>query len=465
MTLLFLGLYLAFIAGITIFLRKDRYSKEAYLVGDRRIRPWSMALSIAATWIWAPALFVSAEQAYASGVPGVFWFIVPNVLCLIIFIPIAKRVREQMPGGFTLSGFMADRYSARVKRVYVFQLTALTFLSTVVQLLAGGKILSLMTGLPFWLMTLLMGLFAYAYSRNHGIRASVVTDAVQMVMILGACLILVPFAIHLNGLSTLREGLGGISGDFRHLFDANGIEVMLSFGIPTAVGLIAGPFGDQNFWQRVFSVKSNRIGSSFGLGAILFGLVPLMMGALGFIAAGIGMEPTDQSVVNLELVSSVLPEWASWIFMIMLLSGLLSTVDSNLCSVSSLATDILKKSSMKKLKSSMLLLVVVSTAAANIPGLSILHLFLFYGVLRASTFIPVVLTAFKVHLRESGVFYGVLASLFIGFPVFSFGNLFDSSFAKVAGSLMTILLSGVVAVAVTKIGGHKHDGEKAVDLK
>lgn len=424
-----------------------------------------MGLSIAATWIWAPALFVSAEQAYTSGIPGLFWFLVPNILCLLIFIPIAKRVREQMPGGFTLSEYMGKRYSGRVKNVYVFQLGTLALLSTVVQLLAGGKILSLMTGLPFWLMTLIMGLFAYSYSRSYGIRASVFTDAVQMVMILGACFILVPYAIYLNGPSSLTAGLGGITGEFRGLFDANGIEVMLAFGIPTAVGLIAGPFGDQNFWQRVFSVKEKRLGSSFVLGAVLFALVPLMMAALGYIAAGTGMIPADKGIVNLELVSAMFPEWAAWVFMFMLLSGLLSTIDSNLCSVSSLTVDVFKRPKVKDLQYSMLWLVLVATGMANIPGLSILHLFLFYGVLRASTFIPVVLSAYRVRLRESGVFYGVLASLFVGFPIFAYGNLFDVTSLKVIGSLSTILLSGVVAVIVTKLGGRKHAGEKAVDLQ
>lgn len=458
MTLLFLGLYLAFIAGITIFLRKDRYSKEAYLVGDRRIRPWSMALSIASTWIWAPALFVSAEQAYASGVPGVFWFIVPNVLCLIIFIPIAKRVRGQMPNGFTLSGFMGERYSRRVKNVYLFQLSALSLFSTAVQLLAGGKILSLMTGLPFWLMTILLSLFTYGYSRKYGIRASVLTEGAQMVIMLLACLILVPFAIHLNGVSVLKNGLGGISGNYRHLFDAHGIEVMLTFGIPTAIGLIAGPFGDQNFWQRVFSIRQKHIGVTFGVGAVLFAIVPLAMSGLGFIAAGSGMIPVDQSVVNLELVTAIFPEWAAWVFMYMLLSGLLSTLNSNLCSISSLVTDMREKSDIKDLQVSMLVLALVATAIANIPGLTIMHLFLFYGVLRASTFIPVVLTAFKVRLTEPGVFYGVLASLVVGFPVFAYGNLFDSSAAILAGSIMTMLLSGLIAVIMSKAGGWRRAG-------
>ncbi|WP_033100337.1 sodium:solute symporter family transporter [Thermoactinomyces daqus] len=109
-SLIVLAVYLGFIAGIPFFLRREN-TKEDYLAGNRKFGTWSMALSVASTWIWAPALFVSAEKAYSNGIPGLFWFLVPNVLCLLIFIPIAKRIREQMSNGFTLSEYMEHRYS------------------------------------------------------------------------------------------------------------------------------------------------------------------------------------------------------------------------------------------------------------------------------------------------------------------------------------------------------------------
>ena len=52
-------------------------TKKEFLVANREIGTFSGALSVAATWIWAPALFVSATKAYTSGIPGLFWFTVP----------------------------------------------------------------------------------------------------------------------------------------------------------------------------------------------------------------------------------------------------------------------------------------------------------------------------------------------------------------------------------------------------
>lgn len=89
--------------AIGLFTNKSK-NTESFHVADRKIGTTIGAMSIAATWIWAPSLFVSAEKAYTSGVPGIFWFLVPNVICLVIFIPFAKRIREQYPDGITLTG-------------------------------------------------------------------------------------------------------------------------------------------------------------------------------------------------------------------------------------------------------------------------------------------------------------------------------------------------------------------------
>ena len=255
-----------------------------------------------------------------------------------------------MPNGITLSGYMHEKYrSEKVKGVYLFQLTMLTVLSTAVQLLAGGKILSVATGLPLWVMTIVLAVIAFSYSQISGIKASVLTDAIQMIFLLLACAIFVPWALKSNGgMSSIQ--LSGITGEFGDLLSKNGLQVFLGFGLPTAIGLFAGPFGDQCFWQRAFSISDKKIGRAFSLGAVLFAVVPLSMGILGFVAAGIGFMPKDTGMVNFELIQALFPAWVIVPFMFMLISGLLSTVDSNLCAIASLTTDLKSYRQIKKMQ-------------------------------------------------------------------------------------------------------------------
>ena len=154
--------YALLMVGATKAFTKREDGGESFHVGHRNMGMVVSAMSIAATWIWAPALFTSAEKAYSNGIAGLFWFLVPNILCLILFIPFARKIRRDMPDGITLSGYMHKKYKSEpVKRVYLFQLTALTILSTAVQLLAGGKILSTATGLPLWAMTIVLAVIAF----------------------------------------------------------------------------------------------------------------------------------------------------------------------------------------------------------------------------------------------------------------------------------------------------------------
>lgn len=444
--IIMLAAYAALMILATVLAGKPKSAMEFH-VANRGMGYVGSALSIAATWIWAPALFVSAERAYLQGVIGLFWFLAPNVLCLILFIPFAKRIRGLMPDGVTLSGFMGERYGPAAKNAYLFQLSALSVLSTGVNLLAGAAVLKTITGLPFFPLTVILAAIALSYSLISGIKASVVTDAVQMVLILAACFLFVPWALQRNGLHSLIAGLAGPGGNFGNVFSKKGLDVFLSFGLPTAVGLIAGPFGDQNFWQRAFSIRQDKIGKAFFWGAVSFGIVPLSMGLLGYIARGSGFVPNNPGVVNLEIVTSLFPAWATMPFVLMLISGLLSTVDSNLCAMSSLTTDITKTRNMAIPRSAMVINLILGIAIANIPGITITGLFLFYGTFRASTFAPTVLTLAGKRLKR--IAPGVIASLVLGLPLFAWGTFANLPMAKVAGSLVTLCVSGIV----TLIGG------------
>lgn len=448
--ILILLVYAAVMLIATVVLTKRENSVERFCVGNRDSGWLISALSIAATWIWAPSLFTSTEKAYVNGAVGLFWFLVPNVLCLMLFIPFAKKIRRDMPGGITLSGYMVGKYrSTGVKWVYLFQLVGLSVLSTGVQLLAGSKILSTVTGLPFWTLTIILAVIGYSYSQFSGIKASILTDAIQVVFMLVVCAGFVFFGVRSCGTGSLVVGFSGFSGEYTSLFSERGLEIFLGFGLPTAIGLISGPFGDQSFWQRAFAIKEKYIGRAFFLGALIFGMVPLSMGILGFLGAGTGYHAQDMGVINFEIISRIFPAWVVVPFLFMIISGLLSTVDSNLCAVSSLTTDIVRDNDLKKTKAAMLLLLIAGIAIANIPGLTVTHLFLFYGTLRASTLLPTVLTLKGVQLSTKGITRGIVAAMVVGLPVFACGTLLNSLVCKTIGSLLTVLLSGFTAILIS----------------
>jgi len=448
--IIILLVYTALMLIVTIgFTKKTDCGDESFHVGNRKMGLVKASLCIGCTWIWAPALFVSAERAFLTGWPGVFWFLVPNVACLILFSFYAKRIRAQMPNGITLSAFMGEKYdSPKVRGIYQVQLSMLSMFAAAVQLLAGGRMLEVTTGLPFWLLTIILAVIAFSYSQFSGIKASMTTGAVQMViMIVTSVAFAVTTLTSGTGMSDFVGGLSSVSGQYSSLISEAGLALFLGFGLPSTIGLLSGPFGDQSFWQRAFSIKSDKVGASFRIGAFLFAVVPICMAILGFVAAGSGFTPSDTGVVNLEFIIYRFPAWTLAPFMFMVISGLLSTVDSSLVAAASFTTDYDKAKKSKFVMAATLILAII---IANIPGITITYLFLLYGTQRASTLLPTILTLLGKKLTGKGMFYGILTSLVVGLPIFAYGNIAGVAMFRTIGSLTTVLLSAAIALIVSR---------------
>ena len=146
------GMGLAVVAGFGAVMltasavRRRAPGLDQFLVANRSVGTVVGAMSVASTWIWAPALFIAAQKAYQQGLPGLMWFTVPNVGCLVLFAFVASRIREVFPQGYTLPQYVATRFNARTHVAYLFCFLALQICSMGVQLIAGAALLNAMSG-------------------------------------------------------------------------------------------------------------------------------------------------------------------------------------------------------------------------------------------------------------------------------------------------------------------------------
>lgn len=454
---------------LVVFLRKHKKTKEEFLVANRSM-PWLLtAFSMAATWVWAPSMFVASEKAYTQGFVGVFWFVVPNVLTLILFAFFANKMRKLRPEGWTFSDYIREKYSKRCHNLFLIESFGLQTMSFAVQLLAGATIFSKITGISFTATTVVMALCPLAYTFASGIRSSIITDFWKMLWIVIVLLLGLPIMFSSAGPEALFNGLGGVSGGFSDLFSGNGLMVTLSFGIPTTIGLLSGTFGDQMFWQRVFCVKADKVKRTMITAAFIFAVVPISLAVFGFFAAGTGLAISDTQLTNVGAVMAFCPKWFLYLFFVLILSGLISTVDSIICAVSSVAGhDVVKRLAMNEkwheriqkniflfilfanevraARFAMIAVTIVAILIANIPGLTILYLFLLYGTLRSSVMLPTIFAILGKRMSERGLFYGILTSMIVGLPIFAYGNFAGNIPMIVFGSLFTILASGLMAI-------------------
>lgn len=458
-------------AGIGFLVwKKNLLTRDWFLAADRKMG-WNLgAWSIAATWIWAPALFVAAQISFQSGYVKFLWFLIPNVLTLLVFGIFAQKLRNKVPEGYTFGEYVLNRFGVKSHNLYMLQILGLTVSCFAVQLLAGSGVLSMLTGINFTVITILLAILVLAYSYLSALETSYITDWLQMILIFGFGLILIPWAISSAGGVGMLDwtGVKNVTGFFSNA----GIEIMVTFGIINAIGLMAGPFGDQMFWQRAFSIKKNEVKKAFIVGGLIFGLVPLMMSMLGFLGAGMGLVlPGDASqYVNVVVIQKLLPAWCMIPFVVILLSGLTSTMDSALCSISSIGSiDIFKRfrgvlpgddRCVRVSRAAMILLTVGGILIANIPGLTIITLWLFYGTFRAATLLPTAISIVTDKIHPNGVVYGLLFSFLVGIPIYAYGSFFKVFPYDLYGAIITVLSSGVIMVVYSrwKLRGEDRDG-------
>lgn len=62
-----------------------------------------------------------------------------------------------------------------------------------------------------------------------------------------------------------------------------------------------------------------------------------------------------------------------------------------------------------------------------------------------------------MKLKPWGIVTGILSALVIGLPIFGYGNIQGIAFYKTAGSLLTVILSGIVALAVSRKRGVRNE--------
>lgn len=455
--LILLAGFAAFMLLISVVFRNKKEDAYSFLLADRKLNWISGAFSIAASWIWAPALFVSVQVSYEMGLAGLFWFTVPNILALMLFAVIGTRIRHLFPEGASLPQFIKQRYrSNRLHRLYLFPYFFYQLMAVTVQLFAGGSLFSLLTGLPLDLVMPLLLVVALSYTLISGLRSSVLTDVIQLSMIFGVGALILPMTLKAAG------GWSLVSGGFHGIQNVSGIfdpGVAFSFGLVTAIGLIAGAVSDQQYWQRSFAIEGKNLGKSFILGGFLFGLVPIGLSVLGFLAVnpslGISLpEGVDTSMIGVQTVTTLLPAWSSLLFGLMLLAGLTSTLDSALSAVSVLwSVDVVATPNVKQARYSMLAIgvlgLLVAYAADSIPGFGLKHLWWIFNTIATCTLMPTLLSLYSRKLNESRVFWGILISFVLGVPLFVYANVLGDPIWIVGSALFVVGVSGVSTVVAS----------------
>ena len=69
---------------------------DDYVAAGRRIGLGFGVGSVIAVWTWSVAVLTSAAVTYSWGISGLFWFVVPNGLAIMLLAPFALHLRKKL---------------------------------------------------------------------------------------------------------------------------------------------------------------------------------------------------------------------------------------------------------------------------------------------------------------------------------------------------------------------------------
>jgi len=139
------------------------------------------------------------------------------------------------------------------------------------------------------------------------------------------------------------------------------------------------------------------------------------------------------------------------LFVVMLLAGLSSTLDSGLAAASSLwVVDVANLKDDKKVIRSArfamvnitLLGLLIAVAVKFIPQFGLQHLWWIFNTIAACVVMPTILSLYK-NISKKEVFYGIIISFIVGVPFFVYASAVGNNVMIVASTLGIIAVSTV----------------------
>lgn len=437
--------------------RREDETREGFYVASRQVRVLPGALSVAVSWVWAPALFVASSIAYDLGLAGALWFIVPNVACFFVFAPIAVRMRQMAPEGYTLPDFFQRRYPEGNNLALAFAITAGLFMLTAVveNLVAISKLYTFYTGNPGWIAIVAMSVITVGYSLISGLKASVVTDVLQMAMVVVIGFLLLPWAARASGASgRLVASVLESSGNGR-----SWLAVAFAPGLSLLFGLVGGPLGDQMFFQRAMAVRQADIRKTMYLAGLFFALVPITLSMFGFLGLGLGGEIRvhDSELVGAIIVQRYLPAGASLLFFMLMMSGLASTLDSAFCGAGAIAgrmvakrlrTTLSEKGEITLSRFAMIGVALVGAVLASVSR-DIWFVFMTDAAIASAGIVPIVFSVFWKRQTAAATFASLVTGAGAGLAISLLGHFFDMRILAALGAPIAVVLGSIVSVWVS----------------
>ncbi|MFC6988214.1 sodium:proline symporter [Haloplanus sp. GCM10025708] len=398
---------------------------EDFITARNSAHGGTLTATIVASSMGAWILFSPAEAGAAfGGLTAVFGYAIGSSLALVAYAVLGPRIRRLIPEGHSLTEYAYARYGPAMYAYVLVVSVAYMFVFLAAEFTGIASALSLVAGVPGWQTATLVGATVLAYTAYGGLRASMVTDAVQTLLILPLLVVaVVATLLALGGTSGVHETITASSPELL----VPGYLPGVTFGAYVVVAVVAAELLNQAWWQRVYAAADERtLRRSFLLAGVAVVPMVLLAGVFGPIAVGLGLvsEPGDASISFFLVVNDVLPGWAVTAVAVLAVLLVVSSADTLFNAIASVVTADLPRlfgvegAALTTAARAFTVVVALAATVVGAQGYSVLTLFLLADLLASATFFPLFYGLYAERAWSGGVLLSSAVGLVVGLLLF-----------------------------------------------
>jgi Na+/proline symporter len=394
-----------------------------YLTANRNVGLFSLTTSLVASALGAWILFGPASAATWGGIGAVIGYALGTAFPMIFLIYLGKKIRKEFPKGSSLIEFMRKKFGKSLFKLILLMTIFYMFIFLCAEVTAVAVLINFISGTELWITAIIVLLATLTYTLYGGLRASIFTDNIQMIVIGILLLISVTYIISFTG------------SDFSFAYIEQKNPQLLSrsyspnytAGLTFFIAVAATNLFHQGNWQRVYAAKDYQTLKKGLIIAFLI-IVPIVffMGFAGMVSFSID----SSSRPDLGFFTLLLREQTEILSLIIVTLGLaltISTVDTLVNAISSLfvvdgkATfNLNKKTDYLKLSKYFIIFLSVITFIVASKGYDILYLFLLADLFCCAFVLTVFLSFYNKNINEKTAYISIIVGLIAGFLMFPF---------------------------------------------
>jgi len=392
-----------------------------YLTANRNIGFFSLTTSLIASALGAWILFGPASAATWGGIGSVIGYSLGTAFPMIFLIYFGKKIRNEFPKGSSLIEFMRKKFGKSLFKLILLMTIFYMFIFLCAEVTAVAVLINYISGVELWFTAFIVLLATLTYTLYGGLRASIFTDNIQMIVIGILLLVSISYLISYTG---DQFSFSFIQEKNPHLISGSYIPNYTS-GLTFFIAVAATNLFHQGNWQRVYAAKNYQILKK-SLIVSFFIIVPIVffMGFSGMVA--ISIDPTIRP--DLGYFSLLLEEQTALLSIIIVALGLaltISTVDTLVNAISSLIVidgkatfNLDKKTNYLELSKYLIIFLSIIAFIVASKGFDILYLFLLADLFCCAFVLTVFYSFYNKSINEKTAYVSIIIGLIGGFLLF-----------------------------------------------